>query len=396
MTSKIIVREKADQAVETLRDHGVDLWITFARETNEVAEPMLPLIAGEEFIWPGMVLVSQSGRKIVICELHDAETFREIGVHEVYPYENSLKSVFCEAMQEIGPDEIVLNYSKGNNTADGLSHGLYLQLSEYLDAISFEGSLRSGEAVVSEIRGKKTSAELTRIQTAADYALEIFEEMRIAWDPGWTERDVARYMHQQIDNRDLATAWDRELCPVVTAGVDGGSGHTKPGEQTVPEGEVLRIDFGVEYQDYVSDMQRLYYHPETAEGEIPDGLRSAFQDVRDAIAAGAEVLKPGVQGYTVDEAARSVITSRGWPEYQHGLGHQVGRNVHDGGTYLGPRWERYGDSPLKEVHEGQVFTLELGIDTEWGHLAQEEMVQVTAGGNTYITDPQEELYLLPK
>ena len=396
MTSQPIVREKTDQAVETLREHDIDLWVTFARETNEVAEPMLPLIAGEEFIWPGMVLISQSNDRIVICESHDTETFREIGVHDVRPYQDSLESVFCDAIQQLNPDDIVLNYSKGNNTADGLTYGLYLRLQEYLDTIPFEGSVESGEEVVSEIRGKKSSTELAHIQTAADHALQILESIQSAWEPDWTERDIAEYTHKKISERNLSTAWDKDMCPVVTAGTESESGHTKPSDQTVPEGEVLRIDFGVKYEEYASDMQRLYYHPQQEEETVPDGLQSAFQDLRDSIAAGAEALEPGVQGYTVDEAGRSVITSRGWPEFQHGLGHQVGRNVHDGGTYLGPRWERYGESPFKTVAQGQVYTLELGVDTQWGYLAQEEMVRVVEGGCEYVTDPQEELYILPK
>jgi Xaa-Pro aminopeptidase len=105
-------------------------------------------------------------------------------------------------------------------------------------------------------------------------------------------------------------------------------------------------------------------------------------------------MEPGVQGVTVDDAARDELTDRGWPEYQHAFGHQVGRSAHDGGTLLGPTWERYGDQPLGELREGEVYTVELGVETEWGYLGQEEMVVVTDAGTEFVVPPQEELRTL--
>ena len=101
-------------------------------------------------------------------------------------------------------------------------------------------------------------------------------------------------------------------------------------------------------------------------------------------------MEPGVQGFVVDDAARDEITDRGWPEYKHAVGHNVGRNAHDGGTLLGPKWDRYGESPDGIVREGEIYTLELGVDTEWGYLGQEEMVEVTSDGVEYFVEPQTE------
>src|SRR5258708_107594 len=80
-------------------------------------------------------------------------------------------------------------------------------------------------------------------------------------------------------------------------------------------------------------------------GEPPAKLAHAFNAVAKTIQEAAKILRPGIAGWEVDSLAREVITSEGYPEYQHGLGHQVGRAVHDGGTGLLPRWERYGDTP---------------------------------------------------
>lgn len=393
MADTTVLREKLDQVGDALRAHDIDVWVTFGRETSDIAEPALPLVLGEEFVWPGMVLLT-SDERIVVCETHDADTIADVGLHEVRPYESSLERVFHETITEIDPDTIGINYSKSNNTADGLSLGLYKLLEEYVESADIDAEFRSAEPVINRVRGTKSPTEMERIQRSVDVSLEILEEMRTQWRPEWSEADVASYMHELVEERGLTTAWNPAVCPAVDAGAEAEWGHAKPSDLTLPAGEVLHLDFGVIYEGYASDMQRLYYRPVDGDTTIPSGLQAAFDDVRAAITAGFETLRPGVQGYEVDAAARETLTERGWPEYQHGLGHQVGRNVHDGGTYLGPRWERYGDTPEKEVLEGQVFTIELGVESDWGYLGQEEMAVVTADGAEYLTDPQTEIELL--
>lgn len=394
MADTAIVSEKTEQAVEALQAADIDAWLTFARETHNVSEPCLPLVLGEGFVWPGMVMITASGRKIAITETHDADNVRAHGIHDVRPYEQSLRDTFLSVLEEVAPDRIGLNYSASNVTADGLSHGLYRQLEAYVDASDQQVELVSAESVVSRVRGAKSSTELERILTSIDVAHDILESVRTAWQPDWTEADTADYIHEQVDELGMETAWDPETCPAVTAGVEGNYGHAKPGDVTLPPGEVMRIDFGVHQSGYASDMQRVYYHPAAEDDSIPDGLQTDFSDAKGAIEAGFEVLQPGVRGYKVDAAARDYLTERGWPEYQHGLGHQVGRYVHDGGTYLGPRWERYGEAPLQEVGEGEVYTLELGIETEYGTISLEEMAQVTEDGARFLTDQQTEPWIL--
>lgn len=394
MADSSIVHEKTDQAVEALQSAEFDAWLTFARETHNLGEPCLPLVLGEGFVWPGMVLLTASGRKIAITETHDADNVRAHGVHEVFPYEESLKDVFLEVLDDVAPERIGLNYSRSNPTADGLSYGLYRELEAYLDESDHGVELVSAEPVASRVRGSKSATELERIQASVDVAQEILRTVRTAWRPDWTEADTAAFVHEQVAERGLETSWDPETCPAVTAGVEGEYGHAKPGDVTIPPGEVMRIDFGVLQDGYASDMQRVYYHQPAGETGVPEGLQSDFADARDAIQAGFDALEPGVQGYEVDAAARAYLTDRGWPEYQHGLGHQVGRYVHDGGSYLGPRWDRYGDAPYGEVHEGEVYTLELGIQTDYGSISLEEMVQVTADGARFLTDQQTEVWTL--
>lgn len=125
---------------------------------------------------------------------------------------------------------------------------------------------------------------------------------------------------------------------------------------------------------------------------IPEEVQTAFETVRDAIQEASRYISPGVLGYEVDALARKFVKDRGYEEYQHALGHQVGLRAHDGGTLLGPLWERYGNSPKGVVEAGNVFTLELYVTTsDYGQVSLEENILVTRSGCQFLSNPQSDL-----
>ena len=115
----------------------------------------------------------------------------------------------------------------------------------------------------------------------------------------------------------------------------------------------------------------------------------------ESIERAKSVLKPGVQGVEVDRAAREFIVSRGYEEFPHALGHQVGRFAHDGTALLGPAWEKYASKPFERIEEGMVFTIEPRLTVpNRGVVTIEEMVVVTKDGAEWLSEPQKELWLI--
>ncbi|MFB6112344.1 MAG: M24 family metallopeptidase, partial [Halobacteriaceae archaeon] len=309
MPDAALVAEKTDQAVEVLDDLGVDCWLTFCRETAEILEPAVPFLLDFDVVWPTMVLLTAGGEKHVIIGRHDAPTARDLGVYDVHPYDESLAEPFHELRARIDPDEIAVNYDTDDVTADGLTHGMYQRLTSLLSGTAHEGTLISAVDVIGRVRGVKTATEQARIQSAAETTVDLLAAMASSWRPDWTERDVSDWLHERLRDRGLDSAWSWPYCPTVHAGGAAPVGHTLPGDRTLPPGEVLHVDFGVTQEGYAADLQRLYYLP--ADGETPPApLRTAFEDVRDAIMAGLERLEPDAVGHEVDAAARELITDR--------------------------------------------------------------------------------------
>ena len=114
-------------------------------------------------------------------------------------------------------------------------------------------------------------------------------------------------------------------------------------------------------------------------GRIPPKLAELYELVLRAQAAGISAIKPGVACKTVDSAARQVITSAGYGEhFTHGLGHGLGRLIHEA-----PGLSGKVDRRLKS---GMVVTVEPGIYIPGlGGIRIEDDVLVTPQGARRIT-----------
>jgi Xaa-Pro aminopeptidase len=396
-----LTREKLSQAADLLAASGSDVWLTFVRETVEGGDPVLPLIVDCGLTWQSALIVTRQGRKIAIVGNYDTGPLEASGDwDEVLPYVQGIRQPLLETLEKVVPQgknpSIAVNYSLDDPKADGLSHGMFLVLQKYLAGSRFEGSLTSAESIVGALRARKTAGEIERIRGAIAETVRLFGEISDEARLGMSERAIYDFVQQRIDARGLGFSWERASDPIVNTGPDSMIGHGLPSADIViAPGHILHMDLGVLKDRYASDMQRCWYAPEPGERELPGDVRRALDAVAGAITKGAEALRPGVEAWTVDQAARDYLVSQGYPEYMHALGHQVGRMAHDGGAVLAPRWERYGNIPFMKVQAGEVYTLELGVVLDRrGYLGLEEMVLVTPNGVEWLTERQTDMPLL--
>jgi Xaa-Pro aminopeptidase len=388
----MLLREKADQAEALLRETGLGCWLIFVRETDLHPDPGHELVVGAGVVRNSAFLFGAGGQRVAIAANFDTANIRATGVfREVIGYDDNVREPLLAALGRIDPPSIGLNYSTDDVTADGLTHGQWLLLNELLRDSPYAGRLTSAAPLLSRLRGRKSPEEQRRIRRAVAITEEVFGLVSGQLRPGVSERQVADFVHAEFGRRGVVPAWPADSCPIVNAGPESEPGHAAPRDDLrVEPGQLVHLDLGARVDDYCSDLQRTWYVRRPGESAPPEAVRRAFATVVRAIEAGAAVLRPGVRGHEVDAAARRVVVEAGYPEFKHGLGHGLGRAVHDGGTMLGPRWACYGKTTDGVVEVGNVFTLELGIMTEAGFVGLEEDVLVSAGGCEFLSKPQRE------
>jgi Xaa-Pro aminopeptidase len=392
----MLIKEKLEQAIKILSEYSVDCWITFVRESGITRDPMLDYLITADVTWHSAFIITRSGETYAIVGQMDRRTIEDLGVYKhVLGYVEGIKAPLLEVLRKINPSQIAVNFSKGSEVCDGLTHGMYLTLNDILAAIGWEEKIISSEKVASSLKARKTPTEVKRMKKAIEHTLDIFDMVSGFIQPGLTEKDIAAFMIDEVERRNLGFAWERSHCPAVFTGPATAEAHYTPTDRKVRRGHILNMDFGVKYQDYVSDLQRTFYVLEEGEKEAPPDVKKGFETIVKAIELSAGALRPGIQGKDIDAVARNYIVSKGYEEFPHGLGHQVGRFAHDGTALLGPAWEKYAEKPFEPLEQGMVFTLEPRLKVpERGVATIEEMVIITGDGAEFLSKPQKELILI--
>ena len=378
---------KADQACRVLDELGIDCWLIWVRETDQLVDPVLRFVHGGAFVWQTALLYTRSGSRIAVVGNFDAVGIREGLFDRVIPYDDAISTPLRDLLTELDPASIAIDVSESDVASDGMTAGMRALLDRYLEGTPYLDRFVPAEGLIGRLRGRKLPEEVARIREAVRETEEILEEIAGNLTAGQTEIEIHRAIHEAMDRRGVGNAWSSDHNPAVDAGPDKAFGHGGPTPGSTRAGHLLHFDFGVKKDSYCADLQRMYFFGGCE--EIPETIQTAFDAVLGAIDAAAVVLRPGCLGYEIDAIAREYVTARGYPEYLHALGHQVGRNAHDGGVILGPRWERYGETPSGRVEEGNVFTLELNVPTKvYGQVSLEEDVLVTRDGCEFLSVQQ--------
>jgi len=392
-----LLQEKSQQAIAILKEQNVDLWLTFVRETSGVRDPILDFLIGpNDLTWESALIFTRNGDKIVVIGNLEKDALQRLDVFgEIIGYDTAISGLLRDTITRLNPDRIAVNTSHNNVHADGLTHAMYEILHKYLQDTPYADRLVSAEPIINSLRGRKTPTEQARIKKAIEITDEIYKKTFDFIKVGMTELEIGAYMHKLAGEYGVTYAWPEDSCPAVNSGPNSPVGHNGPTDIKVERGHIIHFDFGVKYEGYCSDIQRVCYVLREGETEVPPEVMRGFITVRTAIEKSRAAMKVGATGNSVDVISREVITDSGYPEYPYALGHQLGRVAHDGGALLGPLWEKYGDSPNQKLEIGQVFTIEPGLAVpNYGYIGLEEDVVITENGTEYFTAPQTEIVLI--
>lgn len=392
-----MIEEKLRQVPAILGETGFDAWLLFARESHTVPDPCFDLVVGTSVTWASAFLLTRGGERLAIVGSLDRANLESRGHYpEIVGYVGGITEELRKALARLDPRRIAVNYSTDDVMSDGLTHGMYLVLLRALEGTPYGSRLESAAPVVAALRGRKSAGERERIRAACAATEAIFDRLTPRLRAGLTEKQVAAMLREDMERAgDLSPAWDAEHCPAVFTGPDSAGAHAGPTDRKIEPGHVMNVDFGVRRAGYCSDLQRTWYFLRPGESAAPDAVQRGFDTIVETIRRGAAALRPGRPGGEIDDVARSFLVGRGYPEFPHALGHQIGRTAHDGAGLLCPRWERYGALPTLPVEEGQCYTIEPRLPIPGHGIATcEEIYAVGRDGAEALSRPQEQLYLV--
>ncbi len=234
--------------------------------------------------------------------------------------------------------------------------------------------LRPLTGVLAQLRVIKDADEIAAIRKSVRVAERAFKALIARGAKGLigrSENEVAAELEYHMRRFGASGA---AFDTIVAAGPHGSQPHYRPNSTKIVQNEPVLIDWGAKTANYCSDLTRVVFT-----GRIPPKLAELYEVVLRAQSAGISAIKPGVACKTVDSAARQVITSAGYGEhFTHGLGHGLGRLIHEA-----PGLSSKVDRRLKS---GMVVTVEPGIYIPGlGGIRIEDDVLVTPQGARRIT-----------
>jgi Xaa-Pro dipeptidase len=238
-----------------------------------------------------------------------------------------------------------------------------------------------GETVLNPLRLHKSGLELVSHREAVQVCEASLEEVVSNLSSGESEKQICSRLTSTILKHGGEST---PIEPLVLSGPNSGSPHGRSGKRQVVPGDILLFDFVTTVNGYYADITRTFMV-----GREPDEqMRSVYNAVKSANAAGRAAVRPGVPCQEVDRAARQVLVNAGFgPYFTHRTGHGLGLDVHEAPGIV--------EGNEMRLEEGMVFTIEPGCYIEgWGGIRIEDNVVVTKTGCECLTTFDRELRII--
>ncbi len=217
--------------------------------------------------------------------------------------------------------------------------------------------------ILHRLRAIKSNIEVDLMRKAISISKKGFERLLRFVKPGVGEHEVeAELIHEYIRNRGTGHSFH----PIVASGASACVLHYVENNRECKEGDLVLVDCGVDYANYVSDMTRTF----PVNGRFTPRQKEVYNAVLRTMRAAQKLLIPGtmwanyqlqVQGIMEKELIDlGLLTTNDIKNqdpklpavkkyFPHGTSHFMGIDVHDVGRYYEP------------MQAGMVFSCEPGI-----------------------------------
>lgn len=351
-----VAKEKMKRGIEMLNENDIDMWAVYSRlKTDTALELMFHTGTKEEVLF----LLTKSGERIAVAVSEDAKVFEETGMYTrvITAQGSGFMEEFRKIFDEFHVQSLALNISEDDTRCDGLTVGLFRKLEKAIGAEVMAKVKRCSYSMLEELRAVKTPSEIEIMKECSRITTDIYDALFQRIHVGLTEVDVAEMMMEECRKRGVVTALGNPPEYPLVLNPKGGMSHRGPNNMNVCEpGDMLVIDFSVRFNGYTSDIARTVYFLKEGEEHAPQDVLDCANAAIRAVGAVMDVIKPGMKGYEVDAVGRQSILDSGFPNIPHSVGHQVGLEVHDGGTTLGPKTGRRSSQGV--LRKNEIYALE--------------------------------------
>ncbi len=284
-----IRKDKLDIVLpEAMRENGIDMWIVAEREGH--ADPNAMLLGGGYVGDIGYyVFTDRGGGRIERAAFGvGGAAFDQCPLYDLRLATSALAAFVSERQ----PRKIGINVASEIGTADGLSHSLHEKLRATLGP-AMAARLVSAEKLVSDFRSRHTALGLAAFARAGEYSRTIVERAlsNEVIRPGHTTTgDVAWWMMEQLHNEGLGNSFGLPSIYILGPGPRG----PVSGDHVIQPGDLITVDWGVNYLTAYTDMKRMAYVLKPGENTPPAGVQRAYdkgQAIRRMI---LDVIRPGV------------------------------------------------------------------------------------------------------
>jgi len=227
-------------------------------------------------------------------------------------------------------------------------------------------NLLSLDSIIHEMRLLKSDEEIEVMKQAAEITTEAHIRAMKAVKPGMFEYQLeAEYLYAFNKNGARAPAYNS----IVGGGNNACILHYVENNSELKDGDVVLVDAGCEYNYYASDVTRTF----PVNGSFTEEQKQVYSVVLEAHKQSMDQLKPGNKWNLAHEKSVEVIveglidlgiiksskeeaidTGEYSKFYMHRIGHWLGMDVHDVGSYK-------QDGDWRDLEPGMVMTIEPGI-----------------------------------
>jgi Xaa-Pro dipeptidase len=387
----VLTTETLPAIQAALGEMGLDGWLLFEfRGTNPIATAMLGL--------DGMVsrrvfaLVPARGVPVAITHAIEQVIWRHwpaAWVKEVYSGWRTLEELLARHLRG---KRVAMEYSPGDAVPylDRIPAGV-------IDMVRAAGAgIATSADLVSRFYAQWTPAEIASHRRAAEALAEIARNaFSLAGAQTLTELELKQWILAAFARSGLVT----DHGPIVAIGPNAANPHYEPAEgrsATIVPGSVLLIDlFAHEPTGVFADQTWVgtLGAPDTLTTQIWEAVRDA-RDAAIGLVRSRVTARQVVRGLEADDAARSVIASRGYgPQFTHRTGHSIDAHELHG---AGPHLDHLESRDDRALIPGVAFSIEPGIYLPGVVGIRSEVNAVVGDGDLLVTPamPQRDLFVV--